>query len=127
MAFGLGIDLGGIRRVIHIGVPSTVEEYFQEAGRAVRDGLPATAHIYYNLHDISKARTHLSKEMRAYVKSPNCKREIILYFGFQMQPMEILHETDFPTSSFPLPNLGTFGVHLICTQSIPQMYLKRYI
>lgn len=60
VAFGLGIDLGGIRRVIHIGVPSTVEEYFQEAGR---DGLPATAHIYYNSHDISKARTHLSKEM----------------------------------------------------------------
>ncbi|KAK2554247.1 ATP-dependent DNA helicase Q-like 2 [Acropora cervicornis] len=58
VAFGVGLDLKDIRQIIHIGLPSTMEEYFQEAGRAGRDGLPPTAHIYYNSYDTSKARKH---------------------------------------------------------------------
>lgn len=93
VAFGLGIDLPDIRHVIHIGVPCSIEEYLQEAGRAGRDGFPATAHIYYNSSDISKARKHLSEEMRAYVQTTKCKREMILsYFGFQLPCLPIVHE-----------------------------------
>ena len=92
IAFGLGIDLPDIRRVIHIGVPCTIEEYLQEAGRAGRDGNSATAHVFYNSYDISKARKHLSEEMRMLVQSQKCKREMILsYFGFPVTPLAMEH------------------------------------
>ena len=47
VAFGIGVDIQSIRQVIHIGVPYTMEEYFQEAGRCGRDGLPSKALVYY--------------------------------------------------------------------------------
>lgn len=56
MAFCVGLDLRDIRQILHIGVPCSMEEYFQEAVRAGRDGLPSKAHIFYNSDDISKAR-----------------------------------------------------------------------
>lgn len=85
IAFGIGIDCPNIRRVIHLGVPYTMEEYFQEAGRAGRDGLPAKATIYYNAYDTSKAKRGLQDIMIKFVKTTSdCKREIILqYFGYQ--------------------------------------------
>ena len=53
-----------------------MEEYFQEAGRAGRDGLPAKAHVYYNSYDISKGKKkHLSQVMRYYMQKQKCKRE----------------------------------------------------
>lgn len=85
VAFGVGLDLDFIRQVIHIGVPYTMEEYFQEAGR---DGLPSKAHVFYNAYDVSKARKQLSSIMREYVReSDKCKRDMILeYFGFSSFP-----------------------------------------
>ena len=84
VAFGIGIDVPNIRRVIHIGVPYTLEEYFQEAGRCGRDGQPATAAIYYNAYDISTAKRSMAPSMREYVKSDKCKREMILsHFGYK--------------------------------------------
>ena len=92
VAFGVGLDLKDIRQIIHIGLPCTMEEYFQEAGRAGRDGLPSTAHIYYNSYDTSKARKHLSSVMRDYVQSKKCKREIIMeYFAFSPLPLDTAH------------------------------------
>lgn len=84
VAFGIGIDCPNIRRVIHLGVPYTMEEYFQEAGRAGRDGLPAEATMYYNAYDISKAKHGLQDTMINFAKSTECKRDIILqYFGYR--------------------------------------------
>ena len=69
-----------------------MEEYFQEAGRASRDGLPSKALIYDNSFDTSKARKHLSSVMRDYVQSKKCKREIIMgYFGFFPLPLDTAH------------------------------------
>lgn len=85
IAFGIGLDIPNIRQVVHIGVPYIMEQYFQEAGRAGRDGLSAKSHIYYNSYDISKGKKQLSQVMRDYVQARKCKREIILdYFGFQV-------------------------------------------
>ena len=53
VAFGIGIDLKNIKQVIHTGVPYTMEEYFQEAGRCGRDGQQSKAIVYYNSSDIS--------------------------------------------------------------------------
>ena len=83
VTFGIGLDIRNIRQVIHIGVPYTMEEFFQEAGRAGRDGLPAKAHIFFNSHDISRGRKQLSDVMRKYVQDKKCKREMISnYFSF---------------------------------------------
>jgi hypothetical protein len=90
VAFGIGVDVPNIRRVIHIGVPYTLEEYFQEAGRCGRDGLPATATIYYNSYDLSKSRKGMTSHMREYVEANECKREFILsYFGYSC-PLELI-------------------------------------
>ena len=80
IAFGLGIDCNNIRRVIHIGVPYTMEDYCQEVGRAGRDGLPARADIFYNSYDISKSRKNMSDVMRNFVQSKQCKRKMILSY-----------------------------------------------
>ena len=88
VAFGVGLDLKNIRQIIHIGVPCSMEEYFQEAGRARRDGLPSRAHLFFNSYDISKARKNLSPVMKEYVKADKCKREMIMgYFGFLPLPL----------------------------------------
>ena len=82
IAFGIGIDLPFIRRVIHIGVPRTMEEYFQEIGRADRDGLPAVATIYFNRYDIRSGDKSVDPVMRELVTGKGCKRKVILnYFG----------------------------------------------
>jgi ATP-dependent DNA helicase RecQ len=82
VAFGIGIDVQNIGRVIHIGVPHTMEEFFQEAGQCGRDGLPASSTVYYNNHDISSSRK-VCQEMIDYVLSDDvCKRNNILsHFG----------------------------------------------
>ena len=83
VAFGIGVDVSNIRRVFHIGVPHTIEEYFQEAGRGGRDGLPACSTIYYNSYDLAPSQ-NLSAHMNDLVKADKCKREIILnYFGYK--------------------------------------------
>ena len=81
VAFGIGIDVKNIRRVIHIGVRHTMEEFFQEAGRCGRDGLRASSTVYYNNNDIS-SRHKISEAMVDYVSSGGCKRDKLLtYFG----------------------------------------------
>ena len=61
-----------------------MEEYFQEAGQAGRDGLPSEAIVYFNCYDFSKAKRGLQDTMIKFVKSTTeCKREIILqHFGY---------------------------------------------
>lgn len=94
VAFGMGIDCPDIRRVIHVGPPRTMEEYFQEAGRAGRDGNPAVATIFFNSYDISKAKKDMQEIMRTLVVSNECRRKTILqYFGYSVE------------SDFSLPHL----------------------
>lgn len=85
ITFGIGVDCPSIREVVHIGVPNTMEEYFQECGRAGRDGNPALSKVFYNSYDISRAQKNFQPVMRKFVSTENCRRRVILeYFGFSI-------------------------------------------
>ena len=79
-AFGMGIDKPDVRQVIHWGPPRTLEAYYQEAGRAGRDGMRADCRILWRPEDFELAEC--APEMRRYVERRACRRRMLLgYFG----------------------------------------------
>jgi ATP-dependent DNA helicase RecQ len=61
VAFGMGIDKPDVRFVAHAGVPKSIESYYQETGRAGRDGDPATALLLWGADDFARARQRLKR------------------------------------------------------------------
>ena len=79
VALGMGVDIKGIRSVVHITPPYTMQAYLQETGRAGRDGNPATAVLYYNNRDVAKNKPRMQENIRAYCPSKGrCLRYILL-------------------------------------------------
>ena len=103
IAFGMGIDKPDVRFVVHMNVPKSIESYYQETGRAGRDGLTANAIMFYGLNDIAIQRNfietsdapeqqkRIERQKLNYLlglcEATRCRRQILLeYFGDNCKP-----------------------------------------
>jgi ATP-dependent DNA helicase RecQ len=94
IAFGMGIDKPNVRFVAHLDLPKSIEAYYQETGRAGRDGLPADAWMVYGLQDVIRLRQMLEgseadeqhkrvergklEAMLGYCEVTSCRRQVLL-------------------------------------------------
>ena len=147
VAFGMGINKPDVRFVIHLDLPKSIEQYYQEIGRAGRDGLPANALLLYNGADIHKIRYFFNEKddptnderllqgMIQYAESRTCRRHFLLsYFGEHYNPLlnenasaetccDICAKGEIPTSDATIPAQK----YMSCVIRTKQRYGANYV
>lgn len=142
IAFGMGIDKPDVRFVVHYNIPKSLENYYQETGRAGRDGLEGKCIALYNYNDIQKLEKfmrdktnseremggHLLMETMAYAESSVCRRKFILHYFGEEYPKENCGNCD--NCLHPKEQIeGKDYIKLVCeiTKAISESFPLPYI
>jgi ATP-dependent DNA helicase RecQ len=142
IAFGMGINKPDVRFVAHLDLPKNIEAYYQETGRAGRDGLPAMAWMVYGMQDVvlqrqmiesgeapeqqKRIERHKLNAFVSYCETAACRRQILLkYFGDQGEPCGNCDTCLTPPKTFD----GTIAAQkaLSCIYRTGQMFGAGYV
>ena len=118
VAFGMGIDKSNVRFVVHGDLPADVESYYQETGRAGRDGAPARCALFYGYQDVAIRRKFLDDyedlvareaaakrldEMVRFAESDGCRRvNLLRYFGETYRPVDLSSNDESDAAARPV-------------------------